>query len=266
MKPWAEETSRKVFLSALFPHGPSLSSCKISSQVGVGPYLSVKPVPFTEPEINVCTWLGELHYCSCLTALCGPAWVLIFCKLLFRALQSIALIEGRRKISKKCRDESDSKLLSSLLISNTSMGLNQLPASAFYWLHFLSKSCILTFAKKLVTKPPCRLLSDTSAWKRFPVAYILTYYKIEVTKAKKPLLFIKITQQEFFSKQINHLVYGTHSSHRLSRVQQLSLSLLSDWKIFCQKPWSPLHSSLNPLVFGTATKSVWLAGILSHSS
>ena len=31
----------------------------------------------TEPEIMVCTWLGELCYCSCLPVLPGPAWVLL---------------------------------------------------------------------------------------------------------------------------------------------------------------------------------------------
>ena len=44
---------------------------------------------YTEPEINVCTWLGDLYYCSCLTVLPGPALVLhiaMFFKLLFRAL------------------------------------------------------------------------------------------------------------------------------------------------------------------------------------
>ena len=34
-------------------------------------------VAYTEPEINVCTWLGELFYCSCLPAFPGPERVLL---------------------------------------------------------------------------------------------------------------------------------------------------------------------------------------------
>ena len=30
----------------------------------------------TEPEVMICTWLGETASCSCLTALPGPVWVL----------------------------------------------------------------------------------------------------------------------------------------------------------------------------------------------
>ena len=32
---------------------------------------------YTEPEIMVCTWSGELCYCSYLPVLLGPAWVLL---------------------------------------------------------------------------------------------------------------------------------------------------------------------------------------------
>ena len=32
---------------------------------------------FTEGEIKVCTWLREISSCCCLTALPGPAWVLL---------------------------------------------------------------------------------------------------------------------------------------------------------------------------------------------
>ena len=40
--------------------------------------LSVALVPsYTEPKINVCTWLGELYYCSCLAVLPSPLWVLL---------------------------------------------------------------------------------------------------------------------------------------------------------------------------------------------
>ena len=33
--------------------------------------------PSTEPEKKVCTWSGDLNYCSCLPVLPGPAWVLL---------------------------------------------------------------------------------------------------------------------------------------------------------------------------------------------
>ena len=32
---------------------------------------------YTEGEIKVCTWLGEISSCSCLTVLPGPAWLLL---------------------------------------------------------------------------------------------------------------------------------------------------------------------------------------------
>ena len=31
----------------------------------------------TEMRYNLCTWLGEISSCSCLTVLPGPAWVLL---------------------------------------------------------------------------------------------------------------------------------------------------------------------------------------------
>ena len=31
----------------------------------------------TEMRFNLCTWLGEIYSCSCLTVLPGPAWVLL---------------------------------------------------------------------------------------------------------------------------------------------------------------------------------------------
>ena len=42
----------------------------------------------TEWEIKVCTWLREISFCSCLTLLPGPAWVLLSktCKPLFTSL------------------------------------------------------------------------------------------------------------------------------------------------------------------------------------
>ena len=31
----------------------------------------------TEMRLNLCTWLGEISSCSCLTVLPGPAWILL---------------------------------------------------------------------------------------------------------------------------------------------------------------------------------------------
>ena len=31
----------------------------------------------TEMRFNLCTWLGEISSCPCLTVLLGPAWVLL---------------------------------------------------------------------------------------------------------------------------------------------------------------------------------------------
>ena len=51
---------------------------------------------YTERQIKVCTWLREISSCSCLTALSGPAWVLLSktCTPLFAPLYKI--IEYRR--------------------------------------------------------------------------------------------------------------------------------------------------------------------------
>ena len=49
--------------------------CFTEENTQLSPFLSRKPC--TEPEIMVCTWLGELCYCSCLPVLPDPAWVLL---------------------------------------------------------------------------------------------------------------------------------------------------------------------------------------------
>ena len=38
---------------------------------------AVAPINYYREEKSLCTWLGELYYCSCLPVLSGPAWVLL---------------------------------------------------------------------------------------------------------------------------------------------------------------------------------------------
>ena len=40
-------------------------------------FLTLSFLTYTERQIKVCTWLREISSCSCLTALPGPAWVLL---------------------------------------------------------------------------------------------------------------------------------------------------------------------------------------------
>ena len=37
---------------------------------------SLGKINHTEMRFNLCTWLGEISSCSCLTVLPGPAWVM----------------------------------------------------------------------------------------------------------------------------------------------------------------------------------------------
>ena len=45
-------------------------------EVGSSMRLSFADKVHTEMRFNLCTWLGEISSCSCLTVLPGPAWVL----------------------------------------------------------------------------------------------------------------------------------------------------------------------------------------------
>ena len=46
----------------------------LSSAVALAPFESIH---YTEHPENVCTWLREISFCSCLTVLLGLAWVLL---------------------------------------------------------------------------------------------------------------------------------------------------------------------------------------------